>query len=71
MFLSASPEPAPELLEEKPDKVLVWRTEFLVKAGYDDEAASMLAECKEVDLHKAEALLENGCSATLALLILL
>ena len=70
MFLSALPEQ--ELEEQvKPDKVLVWRTEFLVKAGYDAEAAKMLAESKEVDLHSAEALLRNGCSATLALLILL
>lgn len=66
------PPPEPEVeVEQGPDKVLLWRTEYLIRAGYDHEAACLLAEDKGVDLHRAEALLEKGCSASLALLILL
>ena len=63
-------DPAPATTEEK-DLVLEWRIHYLLASGYDEEAARMLAENREVDLSKAADLLRNGCSATLALLILL
>lgn len=55
----------------KVDKVLEWRKEYLARAGYDEDAAKRLAESPRVDLHRAEALLVQGCPPTTALLILL
>lgn len=52
-------------------KVFSWRAEELVRAGYDDDAATRLALCKRVDLHEAIELLKTGCSQELALQILL
>jgi hypothetical protein len=69
MLLSGLPEPD-EVEEKGPDKVLEWRKDCLVRAGYDEEAAILLAE-SGCELHRAMALLGNGCSASLALLILL
>jgi hypothetical protein len=69
VLLSGLPEHEPEE-EAKPDKVLEWRKDCLVRAGYDEEAAQLLAE-SGCELHRAVALLGNGCSASLALLILL
>jgi hypothetical protein len=48
-----------------------WRIERLLAAGYDGEAAVVLALDGDVDLHRAVALLERGCSHDLALQILL
>lgn len=48
-----------------------WRVERLLAAGYDGEAALVLALDREVDLHHAVSLLERGCSHDLALQILL
>ncbi len=60
-----------EAVAEKPDRVLEWRKEFLQRAGYDEKDAALLADSPCVDLHRAEALLAQGCPATTALLILL
>lgn len=69
-----SQPPAPEseeVVEEvAPNKVVLWRADRLIKAGYDEEAALLLAE-STVDLHRAVGLLERGCPPTTALLILL
>lgn len=48
-----------------------WRREELRKAGYDPEAAGVLAICVDVDLHEAVALIRDGCSQADALKILL
>lgn len=48
-----------------------WRLDALVRAGYDNEAAAVLAMSHEVDLHQAVSLIEHGCSVELALQILL
>jgi hypothetical protein len=53
------------------DRVEQWRLDSLARAGYDAEAAAVLAASPEVDLHRAVALLENGCPVSLALQILL
>lgn len=48
-----------------------WRLEALGRAGYDSEAAAVLAVTHEIDLHRAVQLLEHGCPPDLALRILL
>lgn len=53
------------------DRVAQWRALTLERAGYDAEAATVLAASPEVDLHRAVALVEHGCSVELALQILL
>lgn len=62
--LTPTIEPEIELVE-------MWRLETLHRAGYDVEAASVLAASHEVDLHLAVALLERGCPVETALQILL
>jgi hypothetical protein len=57
---------APEI-----DRVEEWRQEELKRAGYDSKSAFLLAVSHEVDLHGAVDLLKKGCSAELALEILL
>lgn len=53
------------------DPVERWRLESLERAGYDIEAATVIAASPEVDLHTAVSLIEHGCSVELALQILL
>ena len=53
------------------ERVEQWRQASLERAGYDAEAAAVLAASPEVDLHYAVSLLERGCSVQLALQILL
>jgi hypothetical protein len=53
------------------DRVARWRLEQLVRAGYDETAALLLAELTHVDLHLATDLLRRGCSSDTALRILL
>jgi hypothetical protein len=48
-----------------------WRLEALVRAGFDDESAAVIAASHDVDLHRAVDLLARGCSVPLALQILL
>jgi hypothetical protein len=52
------------------DTVTSWRVERLLEAGYDGEAALVLALDRDVDLHLAVSLLERGCPADTALQIL-
>jgi hypothetical protein len=59
---------APDLEVERVER---WRVDSLERAGYDAEAAAVLAVSPEVDLHFAISLLERGCSVELALQILL
>jgi hypothetical protein len=58
-------------LESEIEIVEQWRLEALGRAGYDAEAAAVLAASHDVDLHRAVDLLERGCPADLALQILL
>ena len=62
--LTTIPELELEVVEQ-------WRLESLARAGYDAEAAAVLAASPEVDLHRAVKLLKAGCSTELALQILL
>jgi hypothetical protein len=50
--------------------VTSWRIDQLLRAGYDDEAALVLALDRDVDLRKAVALLDRGCPVDTALRIL-
>lgn len=51
-------------------KVFAWRFECLLNAGYDFEAAWLLAN-SSVDLHTAVEVMSEGCDIRTALLILL
>lgn len=53
------------------ERVELWRLDTLERAGYDPEAAAVIAASPEVDLHLAVSLVERGCSVDLALQILL
>jgi len=58
-------------IETEYDRVVRWRAEALERAGYDHETAATLAGRPDIDLHRATALLEQGCAPELALRILL
>ena len=60
-----------EIVETELERVERWRTEELIRAGYDPHAASQVAAHHDVDLRKASWLLEHGCPVDLALQILL
>ena len=64
------PEPAAAPRVGDP-KVVAWRYDQLVEAGYSLRRASVLAERADVDLHFARELLERGCSQGRAVRILL
>ncbi len=53
------------------ERVAHWRLEQLVRAGYDEPAALLLADVRHVDLHLATDLLRRGCPTDTALRILL
>jgi hypothetical protein len=53
------------------ERIEVWRTEELERAGYSRRAAGRLAARHDVDLHQAVQLLQRGCQPDLALKILL
>ncbi len=57
--------------ETEAERVFAWRLEELERAGYDEANAVELAERTDVDLHAAIQLTRRGCSADLALRILL
>ena len=61
---------APTSAERERETVTSWRVERLLEAGYDAEAALVLALDRDVDLHRAVSLLERGCPADTALQIL-
>jgi hypothetical protein len=50
---------------------LDWRRESLVRAGYDERSALLVALRSEIDLHQAVDLVEGGCPVKTALRILL
>jgi hypothetical protein len=51
--------------------VLGWRYEELVRAGYSEREAMLVADRVDVDLHTAVQLIESGCPSTTAVRILL
>ena len=61
---------APTADERERDGVTSWRVERLRAAGYDAQAALVLALDRDVDLHLAVSLLERGCPPDTALAIL-
>ena len=61
---------SPAYVRRERGDVVSWRVERLLTAGYDEEAAVVLALDRDVDLHQAVALLERGCSVETALQIL-
>ena len=72
MFLTEKPTPPEDPSEApKPDRVLVWRQEVLERAGYDENAAKLIARRRNLDLHLAVDLLKQGCDVDTALRILL
>jgi hypothetical protein len=58
-------------IESEIEVVERWRLQALGRAGYNAEAAAVLAASHDVDLHRAVELLERGCPTDLALQILL
>jgi hypothetical protein len=52
------------------DVVEAWRLEELIRAGYPDDAAAVLALRSDVDLHSAVRLLRQGCPPEVAVAIL-
>ncbi len=52
-------------------KVLGWRIEQLISAGFDSDAAFVLALDRNVDLHEAVALVGRGCPPATAVRILI
>ncbi len=65
---------AGDVVEENvPDRaaqVLGWRIEQLIAAGFDADAAFLLALDRTVDLHEATELVRRGCPPQTALRIL-
>jgi hypothetical protein len=61
---------APTRREREAEEVTAWRIERLRSAGYDPQAALVMALDREIDLHRAVSLLERGCPSELALQIL-
>jgi rRNA processing protein Krr1/Pno1 len=60
--------------ESRPDpvaKVLGWRIEQLIAAGFDSDGAFVLALDRNVDLHDAIELVGRGCPPATAVRILI
>jgi hypothetical protein len=51
-------------------RVLSWRVERLLDAGYDGETALVIGLDERIDLHRAVALVRSGCPPSTALRIL-
>jgi hypothetical protein len=63
---------APEYTEQTElERIERWRADELIRAGYDAEQAMKIAVRHDIDLHGAAELLARGCTADLALQILL
>lgn len=57
--------------ETELDRVESWRTEELIRAGYNPSDAIALAGRHDIDLHEAVELLDKGCPIELAIDILI
>ena len=60
-----------DIVETELERVERWRTEELIRAGYDPGSAAQLAARHDVDIRQAAAMLAQGCPPDLALQILL
>ena len=60
-----------DIPESEDERVARWRLEQLLRAGYDETAALILADLVDVDLHLAVDLVSRGCAFDTALRILL
>ena len=60
-----------EIVETELERVERWRADELMRAGFDPMSAVELAARLDIDLHRATELIDRGCSAELALQILL
>jgi hypothetical protein len=60
-----------QIIETEEERVVDWREEELLRAGYPAPAARRLALRHDVDLHRAVDLVRAGCDPKLALRILL
>jgi hypothetical protein len=52
-------------------RVLSWRVERLLDAGYDGETALVIGLDERIDLHRAVSLVRSGCPPATALRILI
>ena len=59
-----------EAVETEDDRVLRWRIDQLLAAGYDGHAALIIGLDRDIDLHTATGLLCGGCPVDTALQIL-
>jgi hypothetical protein len=60
-----------DMKQTEEERVAHWRLEQLLRAGYDETAALILADLVHVDLHEAVDLVRQGCAPDTALRILL
>ena len=60
-----------EIVETELERVERWRSDELMRAGFDPAAAYELGSRLDIDLHRATELVDRGCSPELALQILL
>jgi hypothetical protein len=68
---AVEPEPAEPAGASETSRVEAWREEELIRAGYDAEAARLVALRADIDLHQAIEIVRGGCEVELALEILL
>lgn len=59
------------IIETESERVERWRTDELLRVGYDFETATVMAAEPTVDLHTALDLIERGCPPDVAARILL
>jgi hypothetical protein len=59
------------VVEAEDERVVNWRIEELLRAGYEEFDALDLALDRHVDLHRAVDLVRSGCPPKLAVQILL
>jgi len=58
-------------IETESERVERWRTEELIRLGFDPDVAIVMAIEPGIDLHAASDLIERGCPPSLAAQILL
>jgi len=60
-----------EELRDESQAIVAWRSEALERAGFEPQAAYVVATRQDIDLHYAVNLVDRGCPPDLALRILL
>ena len=58
-------------IETELERVERWRTEELIRVGFDPDVATLMALEPGIDLHAAVDLIDRGCPPDLAARILL